>query len=246
MTLLIATVTPRFAVVSQDAFVTADADKAKIPECAGAVADFSAGDELRLGFAGDGEPPTDRPLCFVQKVTVAGNVVLAGAGSYLLFARWAAALAGLPESCDVAAADRIAPERLRALRDELAIRLPTVFAHVGWSKERGRVIGFLYASAEDFRSRPLGAGHAMSPLPSPDDPDYDDLAARWTPAALGIGTRDFHVRAAENIYRAYRRGLYPKGAGIGGWLDVATVDCDGIEVKRTHAFPDDLGRAEAP
>jgi hypothetical protein len=245
MTLLIATVTPRFAAITQDSYVTADADKAKISDHACAVADFSAGDEPWLGFAGDGEPPTDRPLCFVQKVTVAGNVVLAGAGSYLLFVRWAAELAHRPEAGDVAAADRIAPERLRALRDELAIRLPTCFVHVGWSKERGRVGGFLYSSAEDFRSRPLRAGHAMSPMVAPDDPEYDDLAARWTPAALGIGTEEFHVRAAQNVYRAYRRGLYAKGAGIGGWLDTAVITADGIEVKRTNPFPDDLGRAEA-
>jgi len=82
-------------------------------------------------------------------------------------------------------------------------------------------------------------GWRLTPAFSPDDEDYDDLASRWTPAALGTDTADFHVRLAMNQHRTYQRGLHPKGQGIGGQLHIACVNDNGaVTMWAAHEFPD--------
>src|SRR3546814_4841938 len=48
-------------------------------------------------------------------------------------------------------------------------------------------------------------GHTTMPEVNPGGTDYLDLAARWSPAAMGEETEAFHVALAKNFYESYER-----------------------------------------
>src|SRR3546814_19982237 len=82
------------------------------------------------------------------------------------------------------------------------------------------------------------------PEVNPGGTDYLDLAARWSPAAMGEETEAFHVALAKNFYESYEWGRLRPGVGIGGQLITARIDRDGIAVRRTYDFPPLRGRCE--
>jgi hypothetical protein len=106
---------------------------------------------------------------------------------------------------------------------------PLIVVCMGFNPATGKVEAFAANSEEGFepQSLPAGEGHAMTPAPSIEDPDYPLLLRRWNNAAWGVGTQDFHRMAAQMMVRASRaaEGAVP---AIGGMLRTAIVTGAGI------------------
>src|SRR3546814_5405603 len=77
----------------------------------------------------------------------------------------------------------------------------SIIVTAGWSEAHGRAIGAVYHSLSGFASQPLTEpGHTTMPEVNPGGTDYPDLAARWSPAAMGEEPEAFHVALAKNFY----------------------------------------------
>jgi hypothetical protein len=211
VTILNVTVTPAFALVSTD---TAVADRR------GAV------------------------VAFASKILALPHLhmIVAGTGSYAVQLAWRHHLATNVQAEDVEEVSAMAPAILRAIAARLGVADETWILHLGLAKADGALRGFLHQSGAGFEGRPLdaGQGHTLAPTPATDQPDYDDLAGRWTSAALGTGTEDFHRAVAWNQFCLCARGEGRPGAVIGGQLHIARVDRAGIAVRVAADFP---GRA---
>src|SRR3546814_10887023 len=93
----------------------------------------------------------------------------------------------------------------------------SIIVTAGWSEAHGRAIGAVYHSLSGFASQLLTEpGHTTMPEVNPGGTDYLDLAARWSPAAMGEETEAFHVALAKNFYESYEWGRLRPGVGIGG------------------------------
>lgn len=242
MTILIATICDRFALVSQDSFVTDASTLGADARGVDTRLNFDdAGAAVDADLVGDGTPPTTVPLAFGTKfraIPQLGMVIGCTGDGQVAFA-WMELVARLSFARDIVELSTFTPMLLANLYRASGTQVPLAIVHVGYSRLEGACRGFVYNSAEDFKPVRLKRGHHLySPVPSPDDADYDDLAARWAPAADGVDTESFHVKLAINQHRTYRRGLYRAGAGIGGQLHTASVDSEGgVRLWTAHEFP---------
>lgn len=71
-----------------------------------------------------------------------------------------------------------------------------------------------------------------------DNGSYDELSRRWTLAAPGVGTEEFHKLMAQNVARSSRAGHYPGHFLIGGQLCTGTVTREGVEVRKVAKLDD--------
>jgi hypothetical protein len=174
------------------------------------------------------------------RVIAGGKVVLGALGTFeqlqpLLNALERAQLA------DVAAVQRSA----QSLWQSAGQPRPLIVVCMGFNAAVGKVEAFAANSEQDFDPQPLpaGEGHALTPAPPIDDPDYPELLRRWNNAAWGTGTQTFHRMAAQMMARATRAsdGAMP---AIGGMLRTAVVTGAGIEIVEAGDL-DELLPAEA-
>lgn len=238
MTVLIATLTADFALLSTDTYVSRGG---AFGAGAAISPDFDAVAATTFDTGENAEAPQllwmDLKLIELPKLRAAA----AGAGSYLVHLAWRDTLDRLEGIADVIELDRVAPELLTKVlsyaRWESGKPLDYVAVTCGWDAGRGAPAGFAYSSEDGFRSVPLGIGHTVMPVPATDDPDYAAVYEAWEPAAQGIETERFHVMLADNAYRSCRRGLLRPGVGIGGELHTARIDRHGLTVCLAHRFP---------
>ncbi len=159
---------------------------------------------------------------------------MASAGHLRSFLNWVGKVSVDVDPCDILELDAKAPAMFADLfpdSDGLMV------IHAAYSKTAGRPLAFAYLSGEGFRSTPLGMGHTYSPTVDPEDPDYGELGRRWTPAAQGEDTLEFHRLLARNVQKARDAGRYgPDAPCIGGHLHSARVDRDGITIKTGRPF----------
>src|SRR3546814_303203 len=171
------------------------------------------------------------------------HMVTAGSGGWFTFLRWVNFLMGTRTAGDLLTADRNAAKELPAMQKAAGEPGEAIIVTAGWSEAHGRAIGAVYHSLSGFASQLLTEpGHTTMPEVNPGGTDYLDLAARWSPAAMGEETEAFHVALAKNFYESYEWGRLRPGVGIGGQLITARIDRDGIAVRRTYDFPPLRGR----
>lgn len=208
MTILNATIARDFAIVGQDTCIMGVTGKL-------------------LGFS-------RKPLVLDDK-----HMLIAGTGSLLFLLTWAGKVRTMPG--DVIELNTIAPVALRELRDQLPEDAREFTAlHVGYSHRHQMLAGFAYQSGNDFEPEAFGpeTGHVLMPAElDTADAGYDDLAALWTPAAMGIRTEEFHTRLAVNQHAAMKRGLLRQTAGVGGVLHLTHIDVHGITSRPVMEFP---------
>lgn len=236
MTLLIATLCDGFAVVSQDSAIGHQSEMDR-PASTTPDAHTAAAETL----TGNGLPPADQPAAFGCKLLLLPqfHAVIAGTGSYWAFVQYGLILNAVAAAWDVTDLDQAAPEALRGVLGRFPGGTALTVVQVGYSRQRGNVAGYAYASGDGFKSVPLQlSSHTITPTPATDDPGYGEVAERWNAAARGEGTEAFHVSLAACQHRTYRRGLYRDGSLIGGQLHLARIDHAGITVKVAHEFPD--------
>lgn len=228
MTLLLATVAPNFALLSQD---TAFGGKATAsPELLAREA-VTAG-----GFAGDAMPgvpggevaPIDHHRAKIQLIPGL-RVAIGGAGCVVTHFRWLEHLvgAGVGSIEDIAAA---APELLAGAWSS-GVAGPYMAVAVGWSDIKGQPLGFAFASGEGFAPRRIepSSGHALHPGPATDDhATYPWVEKLWVQAAHGEGTLQFHRAYGANVAHAWGAGRYPRGMVVGGFLQSVRVTREGV------------------
>lgn len=103
----------------------------------------------------------------------------------------------------------------------------------------GKPAGFAFDGANGFETQAMviGGGHVTMPGKfATDDPGYAALADLWNPAAAGEGVEDFHVGLARNQFAASERGLLALKGSIGGSLDIARIDREGVTRQNIQAF----------
>lgn len=226
MTLLVATIGPSFAILTQDtAWGTAEkAAPELLARSAVTAAEF--GSESYPGPPGGEVAPT---TFHAAKIWVRPGLKAAVGGAGCMAAHLGFAH-GLAES-GVASIEAIAEEAPRLLARAGSGRFgPYMAVAVGWSEAEGRALGFAFASGEDFTPRRMeqGSGHALHPAPATEDPDYVWVERMWRDAALGHGTLHFHRAYAANVARAAAAGRYPRGIVLGGLCQSVTVTPEGI------------------
>lgn len=233
MTLLIATITPEAAWLTQDTFVS-DATGAELPD-GGTV---TLADKVTA--QGTGEAATAVPLAYgnkhqvVQAATGPGFVI-GGAGSLALLLGFAHLQRLVTTEADIAIAAGMASATLRAMFKRLPAPIPTWVCMVGWSRAAGGPMGLLYASDQKFAEIRLNPGsHSVSPM-LPPELVSEGLRARWAPAGEGRNTGGFHAQLGKAIHGAWSRGVFPNGAGmgIGGELVTVRAGSDGVTETRT-------------
>lgn len=177
MTLFIVTVTDDFAIVSQDTFVSEvnEATMARAGDCA--TVDLSAGHALPA-IEGRESPPTGKPKFFTSKMFVVPHLhmVIGGSGCLQLIMAWAQ-VAICTAARDLIELDRIVPDAIMHVAESIKAEHPAMIFHVGLDKSTGRMAGFMYNAADNYRPTRLGAGHAMMPMPVTSHEDYERLAA---------------------------------------------------------------------
>jgi hypothetical protein len=245
MTTLIATVTPRGGWLSQDTAVSAltiepDMDMAKLSKVANLADGATWEDVVRSDLAGDGHAKPAKLLGFASKIGVIPhlNMVAGSFGTYEFHLAGLFALFSMKAARTVEDVDAAAPALLARLAVALPSPVPQCVVCIGYSHARGRVLGFAYHATESFRSMPIDKGHTFCPVVSEDDPDYAALHRACEPAAIGVGTEQFHVAVARNQFRAQALGLYTRAPLIGGQLHTARVDAGGITITVSNTFPD--------
>lgn len=231
MTLLIATVTPKFGLLSADTLVGHYQEGGPVFGTSTSWDTASAS-----AFRGSGGAGSARPVAVATKIVVLPHLqmLMAATGSAETFLRWANYLTFAGAVQNVRELDVVAPSLLRA---QLEHAKHINIVHLGWVPSEGKVAGFVYSSADGFASVELTEGHSVSPAPETGGPDHDALAEAWSPAAQGNGTEALHVMIAQNQFSACRRGLYGADAVLGGQLHTAVIDGHGISVKTSHTFP---------
>jgi hypothetical protein len=227
MTLLLATVAPGFALLSQDtAFGATGTASAELLVREAVTADGFAGDTMPSAPGGE-VALIDHHRAKIQLIPGLRGAI-GGAGCVATHFRWLERLvtAGVDSIEAIAAA---APELLAGAWSRGAAG-PYMAVAVGWSDIEGQPLGFAFASGEGFAPRRIepGSGHALHPGPATEDAAYDELAAMWGPAALGHGALPFHRAYGANVARAWSAGRYPRGMVVGGFLQTVTITEDGV------------------
>lgn len=243
MTLLNATITDRFAIVSADTAMS----PAAAPEVDDAPSTSDMQAAMASNFRGDGTAPTVESVGHAAKIIALPHLgmVVAGIGNWQFFVRWAAGLFNTSFETDVVGLNPFIPDQLRQFAQwhgDAPIRI----VHVGWHAEESRPAGFIYGSGDGFEPIKLTGGHTTAPPPDPDDPEYASLAKRFELAAAGIDVEQFHLALAQNQYRAFAAGKLAGGVLLGGDLLMARVDADGISIRKVWRFSDVSGAAETP
>lgn len=226
MTLLVATVAPGFAILTQDTAwgVAEKAAPELLARCA-VTADGFSPDAYPGAPGGEVAPTTFHGGKIVVRPGL--KAAVGGAGcmathvgfSYALAERGVATIEEIVEE---------APQMLtRAWSGEHGGYMAVT---VGWSDIEQRAIGFAFASGEGFAPRRMeqGSGHALHPAPAMDDPYYQWVESMWQDAACGHGTLPFHRLYAENVARAAAAGRYPRGMVLGGFCQSVIVTAEGV------------------
>lgn len=239
MTLVIATVTAAAGWVSQDSAVY---DLGALPNCAAFKPTVSAdAADAWASLQPDGtRRARAEPVAFMNKLFAIPRLkmVIAGTGNALAFWHWCAAVSGMFAAGCIRDVDTIAPEAWRRLDPKVKAAGALVAFHLGYDRYHGRVVGRVYNTAEGWRGVPVTAGHSMTPMPAPDDPEYEKIESMWGAAGCGQLVEEFHVKVAEAQHRTGQRGRYMDGMCVGGQLHTALVDSTGIHLSVTHQFPD--------
>lgn len=228
MTLLLATVAPGFALLSQDtAFGARATASAELLAREVVTADGFAGDAMP-GAPGGEVAPIDHHRAKIQLIPGLRTAV-GGAGCVASHFRRLGRMvgAGVGSIEDIAAA---APELLAAAWSSGAVG-PYMAVAVGWSDIEGRPLGFAFASGEGFAPRRMEprSGHALHPGPATDDPaTYPWAETLWVQAAYGEGALQFHRAYGANVAHAWAAGRYPRGMVIGGFLQSVRVTREGV------------------
>lgn len=235
MTLLNATITDRFAIVSADTAMSPSA----APEVDDAPSTSDIEAALASNFCGDGTAPTVESVGHAAKVIALPHLgmVVAGIGNWQFFVRWAAGLFNTSFETDVVGLNPFIPDQLRQFAQwhgDAPIRI----VHVGWHADENRPAGFVYSSGDNFEPVALTGGHTTAPPPDPDDVEYESLADRFELAAAGIDVEDFHLALAQNQYRAFTAGKLADGVLLGGDLITARIDADGVHIRKAWRFPE--------
>ncbi len=239
MTLLLATVAPGFALLSQDtAFAGGGAASAELLAREAVTAGGFAGDAMP-GAPGGAIAPIDHHRAKIQLIPGL-RVAIGGAGCVATHFRWLERLvcAGVDSIEAISAA---APELLAGVWSRGAVG-PYMAVAVGWSDIEGQPLGLAFASGEGFAPRriELGSGHALHPGPATDDhATYPWVEKLWIQAAHGEGTLQFHRAYGANVARAWAAGRYPRGMVIGGFLQSVRVTREGVS-DAWAALPGDV------
>lgn len=240
MTLFIVTVTERYALVSQDTFVTREQDVSREDVDTSLTGNMATA--TRTAYVGGGRTELFPPLTFASKMAFLPHLhaIVGGSGDFGLQAMWTGVLnmAGGLRNIDGIAC--IAQSGLARLAKRIGEPGPLTVFHVGWSERAGKPRAFIQSSQDGFALVELTIGHSISPAPNFNDPSAATMCLLWKPAATGediTATREFHKVVATNQHRAYRSGLFRQGAGIGGQLQTARVEHRGLSVERTLSFP---------
>lgn len=242
MTIMTATATPKFGIMSADTLVYG-ADQFQSWDC-GDISQGTFDAYHRATWCGDGKPPSVRARCYKPKIWTFPRLKMAigGAGSAELVARWAAGVRALVDKglvhnihdLDTAAQD-VLPD-LQRLIDDVPQR--SVVTHLGWSKRERRVVGRSFTSINGFAPEPF-MGHSFTIVPNRDTEGFDAVVEAAGPAEIGKGTEDFHVALTRNVETAYQAGLAVKWMHFGGELLAVKVDRHGVsEPRPIYRFAD--------
>lgn len=225
MTLLSATVTPEMGWLSTDSAVCLLSPGVTLPRATTGTAAQAAA-ELGAHRAERGATAADYGFKFLQLPRQ--RLVAAAAGSLPLWLALAGVLSTQQYDLDAAAA--LSPAWLRGLAPlQPGAELTAVL--VGWSASRQRVLGWAFASGDNFEPMELSHNHAISPMPSPEVEGYAELAGMSQAAAEGRCVQEFHTALARVQKAGSDRGLYGSSHVAGGWLWLARVTREGVDAR---------------
>lgn len=181
-------------------------------------------------------PAPVAPDMLATKATQLGDLVVAGLGSFGMFA----AMLGALRAADVATVDdavefMCGPWRPAAPDLEVA--------HVilaGYSASQGVCCAWS-CSSPGFVPELVDVGHLLHPVPYPGDPEHEGVRQRWEPAVRGDDVLGFHRDVAANVARAWQARRMRHEWSLGGDLVTFRVTAEGID-RKTMAIP---GCAEA-
>lgn len=230
MTILIGTVTPEAAWLSQDTVVCLPSDDWERDEGIAAISE-SESDCQRSAFTGNGAPAAPLILGFTSKLCVLPHLsmIFGAAGERAATLKLFSILSANNLQGDTADLPSQLPEMLRWAVDATEARELVVIG-MGWSRKRGRALGFAFASGEDFAGVELVQGQSMMPAIHPECEGYEGIAARWSDADAGKDVERFHELVGRNQVHAYQRGLLRSGAALGGQLTTARISEAGISI----------------
>lgn len=240
MTILIATLTPEFGLITQDSLIgdiPAD-DAADAESHIGQALSFD--DAVSRTLTGDGEPPQVQTLGHCTKLAAYAHLHMIGgyAGSLAMAIKLKSALTHYVDAADVTGVSLIVPDLVRQLRQPGDRAEILQFIHIGFDPLRRKVVGYFHSGDRDFNGVQLAIGHTLQPIVDTADDGYDEIAAISEAAGYGTETEAFHLKVAQNQYRAWSAGKYRAGMTVGGQLHTALVDALGITLCISHSFPD--------
>jgi hypothetical protein len=170
------------------------------------------------------------------------GAILAGAGSLGALVDWGTQLSVGMVGRDIREIVANAPARLVEMWGAFPSEVVGDgfrVVHVGWAGDGP--VGALHVFP-DFEARALsiGRGHLMQPTVDSTAPGYDQIEARWAPAAAGREVTAFHLAVLRNQRWALDHGRVPglgPGVVIGGPLIRARIDAGGIHMRRIGELP---------
>jgi len=236
MTILLASVSPQAAYLSQDSVISAYFP-GKISQILKENPIQQAPNACPQPVQAAGTVPQPQTT-FGSKIRLIPHLSMAMgmSGDYIFAGSWAGLLGALPYFTDVVDVDRIAPELFRAISSSRGLLAPTVIIHAGWSRREGRARGFMYVSDNGFQSVELDSVNAVGPAPHPDYPEYQRITDLWPGAEQGHNVEAFHVALAQNIEQQYfAGGLHPL-THVGGELHSVRIDQHGMSLFTSHRF----------
>lgn len=249
MTLIIATVTETFAMLTQDTGCIRPDDEAADPGFADVTSTIDFEAARRSSFSVPVAAPACSQAATVVKIAEFPSFKMAvGGAGHLDFhiAHLTALSEQLPMSATIDDMPLIAGNVLRQLRQQRETSTPYVAVFVGWSDTLGHPVAWSFTSGENFSAKRTGPGegHILMPACDTADPEYAALFERSPPASKpGAGMREveaFHSGYARNVWRACRQGLYGARMAIAGPFTSAVISREGV--ARCIWYPAPEGR----
>lgn len=237
MTLLLATMTERFGLITQDTCSSRD-DGAR-PDGWRGIDPLDASGPI-VGH-GTGMAPRATAYGLADKIGFFPRMrmITGCTGSLSASAHWALALGlgasftdidALVEAGGPAIFDRIARET--AGLHEWAV------AHLGWSHRHGRILGHLFSHDGARMHITAISDHVISPAPDVATPEYRRAYALHGTAGDSRGASAFHDAMADAVLASQASGFFRDGALIGGQLVSARIDEGGIVADVRRDLPD--------